>query len=129
MENSFYIGGYFYDIGKLHRLLVEEARKRGRGVFVFNFTPQDLASKPYFGGIGFTTLDALTWNFDTPASIEQGNVIMDALEEYDTNEAYAVMVGTFQKLFGGGIIMFDDDEQLEAIIDDLADFFKRKKKL
>ena len=54
---------------------------------------------------------------------------MDALEQYDTNEAYAVMVGTFQKLFGGGIIMFDDDEQLEAIIDDLADFFKRKKKL
>lgn len=124
-EHAFYIGGYLYDIGKLHQLLVAEARERGRGVFFFTFTPQDLAAKPYFGGVGFTTLDSVTRNITTPNSIEQGDKMMDILEQYDTDKAYAVMVGTSQQMFGGGIIAFDDDKQLEATIDDLADYFKQ----
>ena len=127
-ESTFYIGGYFYDIGKLHRLLVAEARQRGRGVFYFVFTPQDLAEKPYFGGVGFTTLDGVTRNVTTPDSIKQGDEMMDVLEEYDTDNAYAVMVGNSQQMFGGGIIAFDDDERLKAVIDNLADYFKRRKK-
>ena len=78
MEDTFYIGGYFYDIREVHQLLAAEGRKRGRGVFVFDFTPSDLDSKPYFGGIGFRTLNVFTQNFCTPASIEQSNIIMDS---------------------------------------------------
>ena len=129
MEDTFYVGGYFSNIREVHRLLAAEGRKRGRGVFVFDFTPSDLDSKPYFGGIGFRTLNVFTQNFCTPASIEQSNVIMDSLEQYDTVEAYAVMFRKFEKLVGGGIILFNDDEKLEATIDDLADYFKQHKKL
>ena len=93
MEDTFYVGGYFSNIREVHQLLAAEGRKRGRGVFVFDFTPSDLDSKPYFGGIGFRTLNVFTQNghltgrseattpcphFCTPASIEQSNIIMDS---------------------------------------------------
>ena len=126
-EQAFYIGGYFYDIGQPHRLLVAEAKERGRGVFVFDFTQQDLESKPYFGCIGFRTINTFRENFDTPASIEQSNTIMDSLEQYDISCSYAVMFRKFKKLLGGGIISFDDNGKLEAMIDDLADYFKQQK--
>ena len=127
-NRPFYIAGNFHDIGKLHRLLVAEAKERGRGLFFFLFTPQDLAEKPYFGGVSFTTLDSITPNITTPASIIEGDKMMDVLERYDTDGAYAVMVEISQQMFAGGIIAFDDDERLEAIIDDLVDCFKRRKK-
>ena len=109
-------------------MLVAEGKERGRGVFFFTFTPQDLAEKPYFGGVGFTTLDNVTRNVTTPDSIKQGDEMMDILEQYDTQEAYAVMVGTPKQMYSGGIIAFDDDKKLEATIDGLADYLKHQKK-
>ena len=108
----------FKNIPDLHKMLVSLAKSFGRGVLLMMVDFDEETNHRKLRQVQARRLEDFQLQSTSNEEIIMFNAISHFIEQYDTAHQYSVMIMVNDLIIGGGVVPFENANELECVIDD-----------